>query len=87
MSVRIEQDEIFLYGRCPAEDAEALLIALQDRPDAIVDVTDVQKLHMAVLQILLGLRPAMRGCAVSPFLSRNIFARLIWANDSAANLS
>ncbi len=73
MSIRIEGDVIFLEGRCSVEDAETLLLALQEQPNANVSVAKVQKVHMAVLQILLALKPPIQGTAASPFLSQNIF--------------
>jgi hypothetical protein len=38
MSVRIEDEVIYLAGRCLAEDAEALLVALQEGPIRTVDL-------------------------------------------------
>lgn len=84
MSIRIEGDMIMLEGRGSVEDAETLLLALQQQPDAAVSVEKVQKVHMAVLQILLALRPPIRGTAASPFLSRNIFGTLISNSDTGA---
>ena len=68
MSLVVDGDAIVLTGRCAAEDAETLLAALQDRPGLVVDVAGVQKLHTAVLQILLALRPPIRGVPSDPFL-------------------
>lgn len=73
MSIRIEDGTIFLEGRISAEDSETLLLALQDRPDAVVSVAKVQKIHLAALQILLALRPTILGTPATPFLSRYIF--------------
>lgn len=83
MSVRIEKGLIHLAGRCPAEDAEDLLRALEEHPQAVVDITGLHRLHMAVMQVLLALRPSIRGpAAMGPF-SRQIFLRLISDNDRA----
>lgn len=82
MSLRIEGAIILLEGRCPAGDAEELLAALVDRPDAIVDIGGIQKMHMAVLQVLLAVRPAVTGRPVAGALSQDIFHRLISDGDS-----
>ncbi len=84
MTVRKTHDAIFLEGRCGVEDAEMLLLALQDMPEAVVDAPAVQKLHMAVAQVLLALHPAIRGTPESLFLTRNIFGPMISDSDRAA---
>jgi hypothetical protein len=84
MTVRKTDDAILLEGRCGVEDAETLLLALQDMPEAVVDATAVQKLHMAVAQVLLALHPAIRGAPESPFLTRNIFGPMISDSDRTA---
>ncbi|MCE7798161.1 hypothetical protein LWE61_16590 [Sphingobium sufflavum] len=84
MSVRIDGRTILLEGRCSVEDAETLLLALQEQPDASVSVEKVQKIHMAVLQILLALKPEIMGADASLFLSQNIFRSLIWNSDTGA---
>lgn len=70
MTVRVEPDGIHLIGRCSAEDADALLIALQDEAGRTVDLSGVQKLHLAVAQVLLAARPQVRGTPSSDFLAR-----------------
>ncbi|WP_333572955.1 hypothetical protein [Sphingomonas sp.] len=72
MTVRIEAEVIHLTGRCQAEDADTLLIALQEQPGRIVDMADVQRLHLAVAQVLLAARPAVRGVPASDFLARHL---------------
>jgi len=72
MTVRIEDDTIHLSGRCAAEDAEALLVALQDQPARIVDLSEAQRLHMAVAQVLLAARPVVRGVPQGDFLARHL---------------
>ncbi|AQR72824.1 hypothetical protein [Sphingomonas sp. LM7] len=71
MSVHVEDDVIHLAGRCQAEDAETLLVALQEGPDRIVDLAEVQRMHLAVAQVLLGARPAIRGNPANAFLARH----------------
>lgn len=68
MTVRIDQDVIHLEGHCRVEEAEALLIALQEGPGRIVDVGQLARLHLALMQILLAWSPELRGVPVDPFL-------------------
>ena len=82
MTLRIHEGTILLEGRCPAGDAEDLLGALRDRPGASVDIGGAVKLHMAVLQVLLALRPPVIGRPKSGTLSQDIFRRLISDSDS-----
>lgn len=72
MSVRIADNTICLEGRCLVEDAETLLLALQEAPGSPVDVSGVQRMHMAVAQILLAARPPLRGRPEDPFVVRHI---------------
>ena len=70
MTVRIEPDGIHLVGRCSAEDADALLVALQEQPGCTVDLGAAQRLHLAVAQVLLAARPPVRGVPANGFLAR-----------------
>ncbi len=60
MTVRLEGDVIHLEGRCLAEDADTLLVYLQERPSRPVDMRGVQRLHLAVCQVLLAAKPEIR---------------------------
>lgn len=75
MSLRIEEGAIYLEGRCMAEDAELLLVAVQENPQLPVDVAGVQRAHMAVVQVLLALKPRVQGEPSDIFLSRYVFGR------------
>jgi hypothetical protein len=70
MTVRIDADAIHLIGRCAAEDADTLLVALQEAPGRTVDLGAAQRLHLAVAQVLLAGRPPVRGVPSSDFLAR-----------------
>lgn len=70
MTVRVEPDGIHLVGRCSAEDADALLVALQEEPGRTVDLGATQRLHLAVAQVLLAARPQIRGVPTGDFLAR-----------------
>ncbi|WP_414475349.1 hypothetical protein [Microvirga sp. M2] len=68
MSVRLDGDVIVLEGPCRVEDAEPLLGYLQADRSRIVDLTEAEHLHAAVLQILMALRPALRGSGRNSFM-------------------
>lgn len=76
MSVIVDDSVIRLSGRCLADDAETLLQALADDPNRSVDVEGVQKLHLAVVQVLLTARPAIAGVPDNPFLARHVLKLL-----------
>jgi hypothetical protein len=52
---------IVLDGRCPVEDAEALLELLQATSAAPLDWTKCTHLHTAVLQVIMAARPVLSG--------------------------
>lgn len=74
MTVRYESGVVVLEGRCLAEDAEELLLVLREKPSVEVDLHGVQRMHMAVAQVLLALRPRLRGTPAQPFLAKHLFA-------------
>jgi len=84
MTVRVADGNIMLEGRCPASDAEDLLAALSDLPGASVDMSGALKLHMALLQVLLALRPTVNGSPSTGVLSQVIFRPFISDSDSNA---
>ena len=80
MSVRLEGNVILLEGPCRVEDAEPLLGWLQADRGRIVDLTEAEHLHAAVLQTLMALRPALRGTAKDAFLRDWIASALMDQN-------
>jgi hypothetical protein len=70
MTVKLEEGRIVLEGRCRIEDAETLLQALQQSPNRIVDIQKADKVHTAVIQILLAARCSVRGISRHEFLAR-----------------
>ncbi|WP_126174299.1 STAS domain-containing protein [Altericroceibacterium xinjiangense] len=82
MSVTVEGEVIRLSGRCGAEDAEALLAALHDGRNRAVDLSGLQRLHLAVLQILLAARPSIRGTPDSTFLAAHLNRLLSEKSDT-----
>ncbi|WP_243369615.1 hypothetical protein [Microvirga solisilvae] len=68
MSVRLEGPIIILEGVCRVEDAEPLLRWLQADPGRTVDLSGADHLHASVLQVLMALRPALKGSPRDPFI-------------------
>jgi len=78
VTVRLDADVIYLEGRCLAEDADTLLVYLQESSKAHVDLAGVERLHLAVLQVLLAAKPEVR--AVPPpdgFAARHLIDLLL----------
>jgi hypothetical protein len=82
MTVRLGDDAIHLEGRCLADDAEHLLLALQAQPLLPVDVERVERLHLAVVQVLLARKPPLRGIVADPFLARYVLGRSYAGNPA-----
>lgn len=72
MSVRVEGQVVHIVGRCLAEDAEALLVALQEDATRTVDLSAVQRMHLAVAQILLAARPVIQGLPENCFVADHV---------------
>ena len=68
MTIRIDGDTIHLEGHCRIEEAETLLVALQENGDRRVELGQLGRLHLALAQILLAIRPKMQGVPIDPFL-------------------
>lgn len=76
MTINVEPGLVALSGRCAAEDAERLLSALQEEPDCLVDLSAATRLHTAVIQIIVAIRPKLRGVPSDPFLCEFILPGL-----------
>ena len=59
---------IRLEGVCPVEDAETLASLILEDPSAPVNWTACTRMHTAVYQVLLRLRPAILGACGDPFV-------------------
>jgi anti-anti-sigma regulatory factor len=68
MSARLDGNIVALEGICRVEDAEPLLRWLQADPSRIIDLSETEHLHAAVLQVLMALRPRLSGTAKDAFL-------------------
>lgn len=76
MSIAVEENVIRLSGRCGAEEAETLLAALREAPGRAVDLEKAERLHLAVVQILLAARPPLAGRPDAPFLLAHVLPAL-----------
>jgi hypothetical protein len=79
MIMRGDAGEILLQGQCPVEEAETLLGLLLAEPGAVVDWSGCTKAHTAVAQVLLALRPPVRGTCRDVFMARWIAPSLATA--------
>ena len=61
---------IRLEGICPVEDAETLAAIILEDPHAPVDWSACTRLHTAVYQVLLSLKPRVLGTCGDPFVER-----------------
>ncbi len=71
MSVRRDDSgQVVLEGDCPVEDAERLLQLLQSTPGAPCDLTRCNRLHTAVVQVILAVRPTLIGPCGDPWVEQ-----------------
>jgi hypothetical protein len=68
MSLKLEDEIIYLEGFCHVEDAEELLALVQTNASHPVDLTHCSHLHAALVQILLTFRPTIIGICGDPFI-------------------
>ena len=57
MALVFDQGIVRFDGHCVVEDAMKLLEIFQTAPEAQVDLTACQTMHMALLQVLVAARP------------------------------
>ena len=77
MTVKAEgAGTILLEGDCLVEDAETLLNALLASPGRPLDWRGCQRLHTAVLQVVLASRPSIIGSCGDPLVAQ-------WITSSA----
>jgi hypothetical protein len=74
MTVRIENDRLYLEGRCGAEEAETLLVALHEQPGLAIDASGLLRIHLAVLQVVLALKPRIDALPADPRIAQLIRA-------------
>jgi hypothetical protein len=71
MSVQVENNRIWLRGRCGVEEAETLLRAVTENPDSPV-VLGGGQIHTALWQVLIATRSTIEGDAPDDFSRRFI---------------
>ena len=84
MSLRLEGNTIHLHGECRVEEAEPLLQLLQADSSRAVDLSGANSLHTAVFQVLLALRPEIRGVSGDSFVRDRIVPLLTETQASKA---
>jgi hypothetical protein len=70
MPIECKKKVAYLKGVCTVEEAETLLMWLNDTPGGRINMKDCQYLHTAVLQVLLAARPLLSAQPQNEFLSR-----------------
>ncbi|MCJ2016431.1 hypothetical protein MKK84_03145 [Methylobacterium sp. E-065] len=66
--LRTDDGTIRLEGTCPVEDAETLAALILEDPGRPVDWVGCTRMHTAVYQVLLSLRPVVLGACGDPFV-------------------
>ncbi len=72
MSVKVEGQTIHIDGAASVGDAEPILAALLEDPSRVIDLGKATRLHSAVIQLLLALRPGTIGKPADSFYSSRI---------------
>lgn len=75
MSVSFEDGVVRIAGDAAVEEAETLLSLLAAHA-APVDLSRCGRLHAAVFQVLLALRPTLVGKPLDPFASEHLLPML-----------
>ena len=70
MTVRHVAGAIALEGVCGVEEAETVLNAILEAPQAAIDWSACNRLHTAVVQIILATKVPVRGICGDPWLQR-----------------
>lgn len=70
MTVRHIAGAIALEGICGVDDAETVLRAILEAPEAAVDWSACNRLHTAVVQIIVATNVRVRGICGDPWLRR-----------------
>jgi hypothetical protein len=69
---RIDNENIALLGDCPSEDAEKLLQHLLESRSASVNWSECERMHTAVVQVLLMSGCRLTGTPTGSFLNRYV---------------
>ena len=68
MILRLADGTISLEGSCSVEDSATLHECLIGNPQTTVDWSKCDSMHAAVFQVLLAVRPPMRGTPAGNFV-------------------
>ena len=68
--LRDSSGTIVLSGQCAVDEAEPLLQLLLETPGAAVDWTRCTGLNTAILQLVIAIRPSLKGPCGDPFIAR-----------------
>lgn len=78
MTVRRNEDgTIVIDGTCRVDDVEALMALLHAEPRPSLDWTGCRQIHTAVLQLILVMKPAIRGPCGDPLVRRWIEVNML----------
>ena len=72
MIVILTDKTISLEGNCAVEDSATLHEYLVERPQATVDWSKCDSMHAAVFQVLLAVRPPLRGTPSGDFVRMHL---------------
>jgi len=70
MPIAVSETIAIFEGVCEIEQAEALLDWLHKTPVPLVDLSQCQHMHTAVLQTLLAVRPTILAMSPDPLIAR-----------------
>jgi hypothetical protein len=70
MTVRHIAGTIALEGVCGVDEAETVLRAILEAPEAAIDWSACSRLHTAVVQIIVATNVPVRGICGDPWLRR-----------------
>jgi anti-anti-sigma regulatory factor len=76
MSVVVVDGVAHLSGDVRLDEAEAIYSALVGDPERVVDLSRVERMHTAAIQVLLALGAVTRGQPLDPFLREHVLPRL-----------
>lgn len=71
MTVEVTPDRVVLRGRCGVEEAESLLAALIEVPERVVAL-EAERVHTALWQVLIALKPSIEGRPKDAFVMQHI---------------
>ncbi|WP_421695979.1 hypothetical protein [Aestuariivirga sp.] len=81
MTVLVQELRIILSDDCGVEEAETLLTALLEEPGRVVQM-EAGKLHTALWQVLLAVRPQIQGRTGDAFADLHILPLINGGNIS-----